>query len=251
MMKKTGALILNNWFLYLAGFLLLFWMKYSYSRATVDDLKWILSPTARWVRILSSIPFEYESRVGFVNHDYHFIIASSCSGVQFMMITTATLYFSFVHRMKSRFKGLGWLLLSYLGAYLYTVFVNGIRIVVSILLPLFFNQYHPAFLQVPPERLHTMIGIIIYFTALLIIYYAFGSIWSKKVPQLAVPMFWYLLISLAIPFLNRAYRHQPANFSGYAVMIITTSVIMICLFHLLRSAKNRLQILLNDKTQIK
>lgn len=96
---ELKKIIRQNFVFYLIGFLLVFGIKYFYSKAGSDELIWILAPTTRLVTILSGIPFTYESGIGYVNHELRFIIAPSCSGVQFMMITIATLIFSYVHRM--------------------------------------------------------------------------------------------------------------------------------------------------------
>ena len=85
-------------FIYLMGFSLILGMKYLYSKADCESLLWILGPTARWVELLSGIPFVYEPGFGYANHGLRFLIAPSCSGVQFMIITAAMLIFSFSHR---------------------------------------------------------------------------------------------------------------------------------------------------------
>ena len=72
---------------YLAGALLLLGMKYYYSRGGPDSLSWILAPTARWVSALSGIPFIKVPQTGYVSHSCRFIIAASCSGLQFLMIS--------------------------------------------------------------------------------------------------------------------------------------------------------------------
>lgn len=233
--------------LYLIGIIIIFGMKYSYSKAGINDLKWILTPTARWVSILSGIPFEYEPYIGYVNHDFHFIIASTCSGVQFMIIITATLVFSFIHRMKTWGRGFGWLAFSIGTAYPFTVFINGIRIVISIYLPLYLNQQQFYSGWMTPERLHTMIGITVYFTSLLIIYFTAAEHFdhaaddnSQMIPKYSLPLFWYVFISLGIPLLNSAHRNNSENFNEYAILITVTSTTVIFLFYLASALRKHL-----------
>lgn len=168
--NQWKSFIIKNWIFYAVGALAVVGMKYFYSRAGSDDLKWILAPTSRWVRILTGISFEYEPDVGYINYSCRFIIAASCSGLQFMVIALATLIYSFVHRMKTIRHGFYWMGLSMGLSYLFTILVNGLRIVVSIYLPLYLRGTDLYGGWLTPERLHTVIGIGVYFTSLLLLY---------------------------------------------------------------------------------
>ena len=106
---------------YLAGALLLLGMKYYYSRGDPDSLSWILAPTARWVSALSGIPFIKVPQTGYVSHSCRFIIAASCSGLQFLMISMTALVFSYIHRMRTIKGKIGWMALSALASYLLTI----------------------------------------------------------------------------------------------------------------------------------
>lgn len=252
---KAMALFKRYRMFYLLGFALIFGIKYFYSKAGIDQLRWILTPTAGWVRILSGIPFEYEPEVGYINHSYRFIIAASCSGVQFMMISIATLIFSFVHRMNTYKKGLGWTVFSLGISYLFTIFVNGLRIVVSIFLPLTIGRPELSGSLLTPERLHTLIGIAIYFTSLFTLYQtadcisrklscgaggnsqapAFTELLWKCIP----PVFWYFAIVLGIPLLNRAYRHEGSKITEYAMLMAVVCLTVVALYCLGAAVKKK------------
>ena len=88
-------------------------------------------PTARWVSALSGIPFIKVPQTGYVSHSCRFIIAASCSGLQFLMISMTALVFSYIHRMRTIKGKIGWMALSALASYLLTIFVNGFRILFS------------------------------------------------------------------------------------------------------------------------
>ena len=175
---------------YLAGALLLLGMKYYYSRGGPDSLSWILAPTARWVSALSGIPFIKVPQTGYVSHSCRFIIAASCSGLQFLMISMTALVFSYIHRMRTIKGKIGWMALSALASYLLTIFVNGFRILFSIFIPIYLGMSGTAWTDVSgsawaetagasgpaparawsiwltPKQLHTIIGTAVYFTAL-------------------------------------------------------------------------------------
>ena len=179
--------IRHNGIFYLTGFLVILGLKFFYSRASSDELVWILGPTARWVTILSGIPFVYVPGMGYVNHDLLFLIAPSCSGVQFMLITIATLLFSFVHRPAS-FRGkLCWTLSGICASYLLTVFVNGLRIILAYYIPLCLENAGIYIPSLTPAKLHTIIGTMVYFLSLFVIYQLAGFI-SLKIIPLADPV---------------------------------------------------------------
>ena len=179
--QKTVTIFKENAVYYLTAFLIILGMKYFYSKAGSDELRWILSPTARWVQTLSGIPFEYVKGAGYVNHSLRLLIAASCSGVQFMIITIATLIFSFVHKVDDgcmaddgrmadngritntgrKYRKLIWMIASLLLSYVFTVFVNGLRIITAIYLPLFLQGTSLYGGILTPERLHTLIGTVI------------------------------------------------------------------------------------------
>lgn len=291
-LSRLKVIVRQNFVFYLTGFLVIAGMKLFYSRADSGQLVWILAPTAKWVTILSGIPFVYEQDMGYVNHSLRLLIAPSCSGVQFMLILAATLIFSFVHRMggisslddmssmeawdgdrqdkpSSRMKrGFAWTAASIGISYLLTVFVNGLRIILAIYIPLLLADWNIYFSFLTPGRLHTIIGTAVYFVSLLTIYRLAGYVslrtrrfvkstgteqstsagssgcrFAKLLAQASLlrkcapPVFWYFFMVLGVPFLNRAYRKGTERFTEYAVLIISvcsTILLLFCLGSLAR-----------------
>lgn len=203
-----------------------------------DALTWILTPTARWAGILGGISFEYLPHQGYVNHFHRFLIAPSCSGVRFMMITFLMLVFSFLYQIKSARAGYLWFAFSAVFSYFFTVLVNGIRIVLAIYLPVFLEQSGILDGWLDPDRLHTLIGTVVYFSSLCAIYPATSFICQRRFMQqnaenkeaasgssrhgfrLLVPAFWYLSAVLAFPFLGRMLRNDWTGFGTYAILIL-------------------------------
>lgn len=118
-----------------------------------DALRWILTPTTWWVSVLGGISFEYLPHRGYVNHYHQFLIAPSCSGSRFMLIVFLMLVCSFLfsrqpeERDGSKERGTliresVWFGFSMIFAYATTIFVNGIRITVSIFLPAMLDKMH-------------------------------------------------------------------------------------------------------------
>lgn len=261
--QKITGFLRKNLIFYLMGFFIIFGMKYYYSQAEAESLRWILGPTARWVETLSGIPFVYVPGMGYANHGQRYLIAPSCSGVQFLIITAAMLIFTFVHRLDDccffhhtnpkkdspekslstiqrpyhgsalarTGKGLCWILASLLLSYLFTVFVNGLRIIVAIYLPSFLERFHVFCRFLTVDRLHTMIGTVVYFAALLTIHQLVGLLFGqahgtekRQAPALLLrkclsPVFWYFFIVLGIPFLGRAYQKSGSAFTDFCLLV--------------------------------
>lgn len=212
-----------------------------------DALTWILTPTARWVSVLSGISFEYLPQQGYINHFYRFLIAPSCSGSRFMLLAFLMLVLSFppsaskcTDRKYVQRKYL-WFGLSIAAAYASTIFVNGIRIVISIYLPGILENTGLMGGRLTPDSLHTLIGTASYFTFLCVLYLLAALVHRRifllpaAVPstpltsgisarfagngRLLVPAFWYLLIVLALPLIKRMYHGKMEGFGQYAAVI--------------------------------
>lgn len=218
--QKLHTFIKNNWFFYLTGFLLLLGMKYFYSRTNVNHLTWLLAPTARWVQALSGIPFHFVPYEGYVNHTYQFVIARSCCGMQFMIITIATLLFPFIPQMDTTQKKIRWMISILPVSYILTILVNIIRILLSIYLPVIMQKsLSGSFLT--PARLHTLIGTFVYFTSLFLIYHLAGLLSRRSFPKILPPVFFYLALVLGVPLLNRSWQNGEKQFAEYAFLVIS------------------------------
>ena len=219
---------------YLISLLSLLGLKLFYSSAKADALTWILAPTAGWVSVLSGIPFTYVAGQGYANHSLRFLIAPSCCGVQFLCITAAMLIFSFTHWMNTRRQGFLWLGVSLGGSYLYTIFINGIRILLSIRVPLYLQK--TGFLRALDGRLdsgqvHTIIGTAVFFSSLFPLYAAAEQAARKisvsppaKSAQSLYPALWYFAVVLGLPFLSLACRNRLQAFIPYALVICMVCV---------------------------
>lgn len=237
---KKSRFSRQNCVFYLTGILLLLGIKCYYRQADCDSLRWILGPTAGWVQLLSGIPFTFLPGTGYVNHSLRLLIAPSCSGVRFMTILFATLVFSFTPDIacgkadtesgSCRWaKGFGWIALCGVLSWLFTVLVNGLRIIAAIYLPLYLEAAGLINEILTWDRLHTLIGVVIYFIALLAIYrlmgrFAHSKNGSRHLPALpgkcAPPVFWYFVFTLGLPLLHAAGRGNTAEFTEFTVLVI-------------------------------
>ena len=235
----------KNLLIYLPALIIVLAVKVFYQTADSDALAWILTPTSYWVSILSGISFENVPHVGYVNHDYRFIIAASCSGVRFLLITFVMMVCSFTYRISSMRQKTLWLFCSAVLSYISTIFINGIRITVSIYLPIILTAHNLMGKQITAEQLHTIIGTSIYFSSLFIIYYFTGKLCSRFFAQSSpllpsknrhpfiAPVFWYFVMVLGLPFLVRLYRGDWEGFSQYALLVTGICALVTAAFFLL------------------
>ncbi len=265
-MEKAGRLLKRNILFYFFGVAVIFGLKLFYSRAGSDELRWILAPTVRWVELLSGISFEYEPGAGYVNHSLRYLIAPSCAGVNFMIIMISALLFPFVHRIEMPqkksaaapeenpqgkfreeqlsgfWRKICWTACSLPLSYLTTVLVNGLRIIAAVYLPDFFRRTGILNGQLSEGRLHTAIGVMVYFVCLLTVYRLAdrfvcrlagseaimpqAEICPKRASEtskcLLIPAFWYFCITLGLPFISRACHGETEGYGEYALLVALT-----------------------------
>lgn len=211
-------------------------MKWYYSGAGCGELRWILAPTAWWVEVLSGNSFVYEPQIGYINHPLRFIIAPSCSGVQFLIIVFAVLAGAFIHRMKTGKQRVCWMAGCVVVSFLFTVLINGLRIAVSIYAPNLVFQSEWMEDLVTPSQLHTMIGATVYFGSLMAVYCAADCVVGRSEGAESdntgwlVPVMIYGLIVLGLPLLNGALSGNGERYSGYAALVIVVCTLVLCLF---------------------
>jgi exosortase K len=133
-------------------------LKTFYSRASFEDLTWVLSPTRRLVEWLTGDAFEPEAGLGYLSRGRLFLIAPACAGVNFMIAAFVSVACGLMHTRAS-LRGCGLLLAgSALAAYGVTVLANATRIVVAL-------RLHAADVAWGPftaERIHCGAGVAIY-----------------------------------------------------------------------------------------
>ena len=246
--------IRGNWIFLLLALLVAFGLKYHYSQARSDDLVWILGPTAVLVEQLSGIDFEKEAHTGYVNNEHRVIIAPVCAGVNFYTIAFCMAVFCGIPAIGPlRSKAL-WLAASLIAAYLLTLVVNALRIILAIYL-YDMDMYST---WITPKRVHRLEGTVIYFFFLYLFYriikkglhgyrcrelaaagqksrptvfFKPGSAYRSTLAGL-VPLFWYSLITLVVPLLNGAARDNGARFVEHSGMVVIGCLIVLAAVYL-------------------
>ena len=229
-------------------------LKYHYSVAHAQNLKWILSPTAAMVKWIMGNSFYFQVDTGYINHDLRIIIAPACAGVNFLITAFGMSAFCGIFRLTGFSTQCFWLAGSAVGAYAATISVNAVRIWISI--ATISADIHTAWFT--PQRVHRMSGIVIYFFFLSVFYHIIQNIIdhiqvrkhaqkqkSEKhtsTPAGIVPLVFYWSIAIGIPCLNLAYKKDPAGFMEHSLTVGLLSFIMFAVFFLARAITAQIKI---------
>lgn len=222
----------------LSVLLLVFGLKRFYSSADSQDLFWILAPTAHLVEFLSGLSFVNEPGLGWFNQLHEVVIAPSCGGVNFLIIMFCMSSFQLIF---SRLRGYGLLFptgFACLVGYGATLLVNALRIWLSIIL--YSADIYSGWLS--PDAAHRIAGVTLYYLFLCFYYQFVSYILNRQTVKLQksgnggskcgrrlllfVPLFWYLLFALGVPFVNNAYQRQPDLFIDHSLTVGSTSVLL-------------------------
>jgi exosortase K len=147
-----------------AGMLGLVWLaKQFYAQATVEELRWILGPSAALAGVLAGTSFDYEAGSGYVSLDLRFTIVPACAGVNFLIVA----FCSLLSLVGLGVAGLGRRTVAVVSsaglAYVVTVVANGTRIAIAAGVHLVGASWE----TLDVERLHRLEGVAVYVLALL------------------------------------------------------------------------------------
>ncbi len=239
-----AEIVQKNLYFYIAGFILLYLLKYHYSIATAQQLNWILFPTSWLVTLLTGVNFKNDPDFGIVNHEHKLIIAASCAGVNFLIICFACFMYGLIHNYKNLKEKLFWFVFCAVSAFLFTIFTNTIRIIMSIY---FFDNKGLYENWITPELFHQFEGIFIYFFFLVISYqimnYLTMYLRDKNLKlnlnifkdnnlsfKIIIPFLFYILVTLVAPVINHGIGHIDFFFIIHAIGVFFICSLMIIFF---------------------
>ena len=215
-------------------------MKFYYSAASVNQLRWILAPTTVLVEFITGRHFAFESHAGYMSSDHTFLIAASCAGVNFLITAflMLTLRQLWRDRLRQRHQAWWrrWAFLPFAGgvAYATTLVANTARI--SIALQMQQMSFKIGWLDA--EQLHRLEGIFVYFGFLLLLF-VLGertrTAWAREVSGVTrrfsllrascFPLLIYYAMTLGLPLANGAYRQ--ASFWEHSLFVLLAPVIIV------------------------
>jgi exosortase K len=202
-------------------------LKYHYSTATPDQLRWILAPTTLLVELLSGKAFEFESYTGYMSSDHTFVIAAPCAGVNFLI--TAFLMLT-LRRLWTPQSEWHFIPFAAVVAYGTTLVANTVRIWLAL------SDLEINWLNANQQ--HRLEGIVVYFGFLLLLFLVTDRLRSATPSRLLVPLGIYYAVTLALPLLNGSYR-QGAAFWEHFAFVVVLPLFMIVVGFLLRRVFRR------------
>lgn len=210
-------------------------LKSHYSTTSVNGLQWILAPTAFLVELVSGIRFTFESHAGYMNADNTFLIAASCSGVNFLIISFLVLALGEIWRRRDGNIGWSFIPVSMIAAYLTTIVANTARIDLALRT----RQMDLGSDWLNPEEIHRLEGIVVYFGFLLLLFVVVEKVRGKAnsasiLRRLSLPLSIYYATTLGIPIVLGAYPESA--FWEHSIFVTVTPVAMmlpVVFYHLL------------------
>jgi exosortase K len=221
-------------------------MKFYYSAASVNQLRWILAPTTELVEFVTGRHFAFESHAGYMSSDHTFLIAASCAGVNFLitsflMLTLRQLWQDGLkQRYQAWWRQWAFLPLAAAVAYATTLVANTARISLALQL----QQTALKVRWLDAEQLHRLEGILVYFGFLLMLFVLAeraNSTSEKKANLLRAcffPLLTYYAMTLGLPLANGAYRQS--SFWEHSVFVVLAPVAVTLLIGVLGNLTARL-----------
>lgn len=146
-----------------------------YARTALEDLRWILAPTAFLTGLFSGTPYFPDPLHGYVDSGMTVAIGKNCGGVNFFVTAFLLGVFSTIHRFRSfsgRMAALAGLALS---SFMLTVIANASRIAGAVaVLKLQITWEWPT-----KNSLHHAEGMVV-FVAFLALYYFFTQFVTRR-----------------------------------------------------------------------
>lgn len=217
-------------------------LKSFYSQAGSGDLAWIIGPSAWLTEIFSDLSFTHEPGYGWVDAHHNAVIAPVCAGVNFLIISFCMSSCQILWKTGSPKRLFTGVITAGLASYALTVVANTARIILTV--ALFKPDIYSEWLT--PGMLHRVCGTVVYYLFLCIYSYSINYCSRNSDSEnpartcssigrhfiLIVPLFWYLLLSLGVPFANNAFRNNPQQFITHAFSVgVVTSTLTLILFN--------------------
>lgn len=196
-------------------------LKFHYSTASVDQLRWILAPTTFLVELFSRRSFAFESYAGYMSSDHTFVIAAPCAGINFLI--TAFVMLSLRRLWRERFRGTNWMFIPLAAgaAFVATLITNTVRIWIALEMRGVESDWLTA------NQLHRVEGIVVYFGFLLLLFLISERRDAGTASRwwLVFPLVIYYGATLGVPLLKGSYR-QGFPFIEHAVFVLVLPLLL-------------------------
>lgn len=208
-------------------------IKYHYSVASVNGVRWILAPTATIVDLLSSHTFRFESYAGYLSEDRSYLIAASCSGVNFLIIAFVMLVLTGVLASYTKWR---LVLISLVTSYVATIIANTFRITTDLAT----RDLAPNVYGLSREEMHRVEGIVIYFGSLIALFliadmYLRRCDFNQVLRRLPLPLAIYYIAAFLVPLTRGALADH--SFWTHSIFVLLIPFVIVLLIVLLGPAR--------------
>ena len=206
-------------------------LKAAYSTAGARELAWVLGPSCWVARRLGGVQLAWEAGAGWISHQPRMVVGPACAGVNFMVVAWLALFFSQQAHCVGMRRKFAWCCASLLAAYGATLATNGLRIVLAA--HLYGADIYAGWFT--RERLHRLLGVVLYCSALLGACRAAEACVSSQAPRRTsslrlAPFYWYAAVVIGVPLANRACVRDPVRFAEHAVLTLAVGMAVVWLW---------------------
>ena len=219
-------------------------LKYFYSTASVNQLRWILAPVTLAVEFISGRQFAFEPYAGYIDSRHTFVIAASCAGVNFLITAFLMLALGKLWRERSQKTKWRFLPIAAAVAYVTTVIANTVRITTAMQL-----RRVTVGGSLTAGELHRLEGVFVYFGFLLLLYVLSERVsertlnklrrsdannlsnrggWLLVIQRSFFPLLIYYVTTLGIPVLNGAFRQT--DFWEHSLFVLLIPLVFVIPF---------------------
>lgn len=211
-------------------------LKYFYSTASVNQLRWILAPVTLAVEFISGRQFYFEPYAGYIDTNHTFVIAASCAGVNFLITAFLMLALGKLWRDRSQTPKWRFIPIAAVIAYVTTLVANTVRITTAMQL-----REVTVGSSLTAGELHRLEGIFVYFGFLLLLYVLSERVSAGKLDaghsnaktwlilrRSLFPLLIYYATTLGLPLLNGAFRR--ADFWEHSIFVMLVPLIFVIPF---------------------
>jgi exosortase K len=207
---------------YAAAAAIVYGLKSFFSAANGDALRFVLAPTCWLAGHLGGIAFIDEAGAGFISHAEHLVVGPACSGLNFLIICFAALFFSLAHRFGNARRRAAWLVACLAVAYGATILTNAARVIVAARL----YQLPLEGSLLTPARLHRLMGTVLYCVSLVGLHRV-ADRWTSarrngEASSWLAPLGFYVSVTLLVPLLRRPSLGGDAHFIEHAAFVVGT-----------------------------
>jgi len=232
-MKRNLGTYADRYVLSVVALALAWLLKYHYSRASAEDLRWILAPTTWLTSWLVHGEFALQAGQGYLSREQSVLISPACAGVNFLIVALLSLVLGFGQHFRSFRQRGAWLAASLGLAYLTTLLVNALRIALSVAVAHLATRVTGLSFQ----SIHRLLGIVVYLAGLLSLCLTV-QLWLSSRPArpehsgssraLPLALGCYAGVTLVVPLLGGA-AHNPEYWSHAApvsVLVVVSAALL-------------------------